>query len=118
MPKSESRACNVYPLPSAAVAAKRPTLGSALKVACARNGATINETLVTDLIRRDAESFVLLPSDALPAYVSILAEIASELSADDMTTLVAIGSVLYRAAAKGLAEVTWKAGVTLSHGET
>ncbi|WP_250479884.1 MULTISPECIES: hypothetical protein [unclassified Caballeronia] len=51
---------------------------------------------ILELIQRDANSFSLSASDALPAYTEILSEVAPHVSSDDFITLVAIGSVLLR----------------------
>jgi hypothetical protein len=53
---------------------------------------------ILQLIRRDAESFHLSGSDALPAFAEIIAELSGRITAEDLTTLIAIGSVVYRAA--------------------
>jgi hypothetical protein len=53
---------------------------------------------ILQLIRRDAESFHLSGSDALPAFAEIVAELSGRITAEDLTTLIAIGSVVYRAA--------------------
>jgi hypothetical protein len=51
---------------------------------------------ILKLIEHDARSFHLRAVDTLDAFAEILAEIAGQISTDDLTTLVAIGSVLYR----------------------
>jgi hypothetical protein len=51
---------------------------------------------ILDLIEHDASSFRVAATDALEAFAEILAELATRISADDLTTLVAIGSVIYR----------------------
>ncbi|WP_250479989.1 MULTISPECIES: hypothetical protein [unclassified Caballeronia] len=51
---------------------------------------------ILELIRLDAENFFLHPAQALPAYSEIVAELSDRLNIDDLTTLVAIGSVIYR----------------------
>jgi hypothetical protein len=58
----------------------------------------MNAQDVLGLIQRDAGSFHLSAGDALPVFAEILAELARRVSADDLTTLIAIGSVLHRTA--------------------
>jgi hypothetical protein len=53
---------------------------------------------ILELIEHDARSFHLRAADALDAFAEILAGFAGQISADDLTTLIAIGSVLYRKA--------------------
>jgi len=48
------------------------------------------------LIGHDAKSFHLSGADALPAFAEIVAELAGRITADDLTTLIAIGTVIYR----------------------
>jgi hypothetical protein len=50
------------------------------------------------LIEHDAETFHLSGADALPAFAEIIAELSGRITAEDLTTLIAIGSVVYRAA--------------------
>jgi hypothetical protein len=53
---------------------------------------------ILQLIQQDADSFFLPAADALAAYAEILAEEALQFSADDLTTLIGIGSALHREA--------------------
>lgn len=56
---------------------------------------------ILKLIEHDARSFHLAATDALAAMAEILAELAGHINADDLTTLIAIGSVIYREAEPG-----------------
>jgi hypothetical protein len=58
----------------------------------------MNAQEILQLIECDANSFYLAAADALKAFAEILAEQADHLRADDLTTLIAIGSVLHREA--------------------
>ncbi|SAL07248.1 hypothetical protein AWB78_08495 [Caballeronia calidae] len=51
---------------------------------------------ILELIKRDARLFHLSGRDALPAFAEILAEHARQLRSSDLTTLIAIGTVIYR----------------------
>lgn len=57
---------------------------------------------ILKLIEHDANSFHVAATDALAAFVEILSELTGQISADDLTTLIAIGSVLRRAAGEPL----------------
>jgi hypothetical protein len=58
----------------------------------------MTEREILDLIECDANSFHLTATDALAIYVEILSDLSGQTSAGDLTTLIAIGSVLHRTA--------------------
>lgn len=78
----------------------------------------LNENMTADdvlrLIRFDADKYELSAADALPALTEILAEQTGKISVDDFTTLIAIGSVLYRQARPKTWSATPGFGLSLS----
>jgi hypothetical protein len=62
------------------------------------NGATMSSRDILELIALDARSFHIAATDALGAFAEVISECAARINANDLTTLIAIGSVLYRAA--------------------
>ena len=72
---------------------------------------------ILKLIEHDARSFHLRAADALNAFAEILAEFAGQISANDLMTLIAIGSVLYRKADldKVVSDTGYSSGPHVSH---
>jgi hypothetical protein len=53
-------------------------------------------TQVFSMIQHDANDFQLLATDALAALTEIVGELSERINEDDIATLVAVGSLIYR----------------------